>query len=313
MSVRPQEVGAIAPGGLRAWLTTETPTSRRHARAVQLYMGWLAFRGNTLAMFGLAILIALVVLAAFPGLFATHDPYAQDLAGRLTPPGEGGYLLGADELGRDIWSRIVHGASITLLIVGLVALTAPIIGLLVGTAAGYLGGWADIVLMRLTDIFLAFPRLVLALAFVAALGAGIENAILAITLTAWPPYARIARAETLTIRNADYISAIRLQGAGPMRIIVGHIWPMCVSSIIIRVTLDMAGIILTAAGLGFLGLGAQPPLPEWGAMISAGRKFVLDQWWVATMPGMAIFIVSLGFNLLGDGLRDVLDPKETSS
>ncbi len=235
--------------------------------------------------------------------------YAQDLAARLTPPGEGGYLLGADELGRDIYSRIVHGAKITLFIVALVALTAPVFGLLVGTAAGYLGGWADLVLMRFTDIFLAFPRLVLALAFVASLGAGIENAILANALTAWPPYARIARAETLTIRRADYIAAIQLQGAGAMRIIIGHIWPLCMSSIIIRMTLDMAGVILTAAGLGFLGLGAQPPLPEWGAMISAGRKFILDHWWVATMPGVAIFIVSLGFNLLGDGLRDVLDPK----
>ena len=163
--------------------------------------------------------------------------------------------------------------------------------------------------MRITDIFLAFPRLVLALAFVAALGPGIENAIIAIALTAWPPYARIARAETLTVRNADFIEAARAAGrlarcASCSR----HIMPLCLSSVIVRVTLDMAGIILTAAGLGFLGLGAQPPLPEWGAMISSGRQFMLDQWWVATIPGLAIFIVSLGFNLLGDGLRDVLDP-----
>jgi peptide/nickel transport system permease protein len=181
---------------------------------------------------------------------------------------------------------------------------------LVGTVAGYLGGWADALLMRITDIFLAFPRLVLALAFVAALGAGIENAVLAISLTAWPPYARIARAETLTIRSADFINAIRLQGARPLRIITKHIWPLCISSLIVRVTLDMAGIILAAAGLGFLGLGAQPPSPEWGAMISEGRRFILDYWWVATMPGLAIFTVSLAFNLLGDGLRDVLDPKD---
>ncbi|MEL6216917.1 MAG: ABC transporter permease [Pseudomonadota bacterium] len=295
--------------GWRAWLTAEAPQSRLQARAGQAWIGWLAFSANPLAMIGAAIIVALVLMAALAPVLATHDPLAQDLQARLTPPGEGGYLLGSDELGRDIWSRIVHGASITLFIVALVAATAPLIGLLVGTVAGYLGGWADVVLMRVTDVFLAFPRLVLALAFVAALGAGIENAILAITLTAWPPYARIARAETITIRNADYIAAIRLQGAGPLRIITGHIWPQCMSSIIIRVTLDMAGVILTAAGLGFLGLGAQPPTPEWGAMISAGRKFILDHWWVATMPGLAIFIVSLGFNLLGDGLRDVLDPK----
>ena len=163
--------------------------------------------------------------------------------------------------------------------------------------------------MRVTDVFLAFPRLVLALAFVAALGPGIENAIIAIAITSWPPYARLARAETLTIRDADFIAAIRLQGATSPRIIWGHVVPLCLSSVIVRVTLDMAGIILTAAGLGFLGLGAQPPQPEWGAMIASGRRFLIDFWWVATMPGIAIFIVSLGFNLLGDGLRDVLDPK----
>jgi len=183
------------------------------------------------------------------------------------------------------------------------------IGLVIGTVAGYVGGWVDNVLMRFTDIFLAFPRLILALAFVSALGPGIENAVLAIALTTWSPYARLARAETITIRNSEYIMAARLQGASGLRILYGHIMPLCISSVIIRLTLDMAGIILTAAGLGFLGLGAQPPLPEWGAMISTGRQFLLDQWWVATVPGIAIFVVSLGFNLLGDGLRDVLDPK----
>ena len=163
--------------------------------------------------------------------------------------------------------------------------------------------------MRITDIFLAFPKLILALAFVAALGPGIENAVLAIAITSWPPYARIARAETLTVRNSDYIAAVQLMGASPLRIVLRHIMPLCISSLIVRVTLDMAGIILTAAGLGFLGLGAQPPLPEWGAMIASGRRFILDQWWVAGAPGVAILIVSLGFNLLGDGLRDALDPR----
>jgi peptide/nickel transport system permease protein len=191
----------------------------------------------------------------------------------------------------------------------LVAVIAAPIGLLVGTVAGYAGGWVDAVLMRITDIFLAFPKLILALAFVAALGPGIENAIIAIAITSWPPYARIARAETLTIRNSDYISAVRLMGASPFRIILRHVMPLCTSSLIVRVTLDMAGIILTAAGLGFLGLGAQPPLPEWGAMIASGRRFILDQWWVAAMPGIAILVVSLGFNFLGDGLRDALDPR----
>ena len=299
--------------GLRAWLLTDTPTSRRHARLAALYTGWLTLRGNTMAMVGLIILLLLLFIAAFAPFLAPHDPFVQDLAGRLQPPGSEGHLLGTDSLGRDILSRIIFGSRITLYIVTLVALIAPIAGLLVGTIAGYTGGWVDAVLMRITDIFLAFPRLVLALAFVAALGAGIENAVLAISLTAWPPYARISRAETLTIRNSDYIAAVKLQGAGALRIIVKHIWPLCVSSLIVRVTLDMAGVILAAAGLGFLGLGAQPPSPEWGAMISEGRQFILDHWWVAAVPGMAIFTVSLGFNLLGDGLRDVLDPKEGES
>jgi peptide/nickel transport system permease protein len=306
-------ISSSATVGWREWLTTDTPTSRRHARIASLYHGWLSFKANPMAMFGLAILIFLVLVAIFAPLLAPHDPFAQNLGFRLKPLGTESHLLGTDSLGRDILSRLIHGARITLYIVILVALIAPLVGLFVGTVAGYAGGWADAILMRITDIFLAFPRLVLALAFVAALGAGIENAVIAISLTAWPPYARIARAETLTIRNSDYISAVQLQGAGPLRIITKHIWPLCISSLIVRVTLDMAGIILAAAGLGFLGLGAQPPSPEWGAMISEGRRFILDYWWIATMPGLAIFTVSLAFNLLGDGLRDVLDPKDSSS
>ena len=295
--------------GLRAWLLSDAPASRRQARLAAWYKGWLTFRANPLAMAGLIVLIALIVAAVFAPVLSSHDPFAQDLGRRLLPPGSDGHLLGTDSLGRDIQARLLYGARISIYIVVLVALVAPFAGLVVGTVAGYAQGWADAVLMRITDIFLAFPRLILALAFVAALGAGIENAVLAISLTAWPPYARIARAETLTVRSADFIHAIRLQGAGPVRILTRHIWPLCVSSLIVRVTLDMAGIILTAAGLGFLGLGAQPPSPEWGAMISEGRKYILDHWWVATIPGLAIFTISLAFNLLGDGLRDVLDPK----
>src|SRR5690606_8162109 len=216
---------------------------------------------------------------------------------RLLPP-SAAHWFGTDDQARDIFSRVVHGSRITLWVVLLVSLITTPIGLIVGTVSGYAGGWLDTVLMRVTDIFLAFPRLVLALAFVAALGPGIENAIIAIAITSWPPYARIARAETLTVRNSDFIAAVRLQGASAPRIILGHVAPLCVSSLIVRVTLDMAGIILTAAGLGFLGLGAQPPMPEWGAMVATGRNYLIDQWWVAAMPGLAIFVVSLGFNML---------------
>jgi peptide/nickel transport system permease protein len=295
--------------GWRGWLLAEAPGSTAQARLGNAYRTWRAFAANPLAAIGLGIVVVLLLAAIAAPLLATHSPVAQDLAGRLKPPGAANWL-GTDELGRDIYSRIVYGARITLTIVGMVVILVAPVGLLVGTVAGYVGGWLDVVLMRITDIFLAFPRLILALAFVAALGPGIENAVIAIALTTWPPYARIARAETLTLRNSDFISAARLQGASMPRIVWRYVVPLCLSSVIVRVTLDMAGIILTAAGLGFLGLGAQPPSPEWGAMISSGRKFILDQWWVATMPGLAIFIVSLGFNLLGDGLRDVLDPKQ---
>ncbi|MEM8949250.1 MAG: nickel transporter permease [Pseudomonadota bacterium] len=287
---------------------TETPESPRQAQLGRFYSGWLEFRRNPTAMVGLGIIVLLLLTALFAPLLATHSPTAQVLADRLQPP-SAEHWLGTDELGRDIFSRIVHGSRLTLYIIFIVAIIVGPVGLAVGTIAGYMGGWVDRVLMRITDIFLAFPRLILALAFVAALGPGIENAVIAIAITVWPPYARMARAETLTIRQADYIAAVRIQGASTARIVGRHVVPMCMSSLIVRLTLDMAGIILTAAGLGFLGLGAQPPLPEWGAMISSGRQYLLEQWWVATMPGLAIFITSLGFNLLGDGLRDTLDPR----
>ncbi len=295
---------------LKAWLLSAQPRSRAQARLGRAYLGWRSFLGNPLAVVGLVIVVALVLVAIFADLLATHSPViGGDLrTERLLPPG-GEFLLGTDDQARDIYSRLVYGSRLTLMVVVLVTVIAMPVGLAVGTIAGYAGGFVDAVLMRLTDVFLAFPKLVLALAFVAALGAGIENAIIAIAITSWPPYARLARAETLTIRNSDFIHAVRLQGGSATRIVLGHIMPLCLSSVIVRVTLDMAGIILTAAGLGFLGLGAQPPSPEWGAMIASGRRFLIDHWWVAAMPGIAIFIVSLGFNLLGDGLRDVLDPK----
>jgi peptide/nickel transport system permease protein len=298
---------------LSQWLLSDRPLSRRQAALGRFYSGWLGFARNRLAMVGLGIVAALVLVAALAPWLSPYAPTVGDLGTeRLLPPSFGGpsaHWLGTDDQGRDILSRLMHGSRITLYVVALVAVLAAPIGLLVGTVAGYAGGWVDAVLMRITDIFLAFPRLILALAFVAALGPGIENAVIAIAITSWPPYARIARAETLTLRQADYISAVKLLGASPARIVLLHIVPLCLSSVIVRVTLDMAGIILTAAGLGFLGLGAQPPLPEWGAMIAAGRAYVLDQWWVAAAPGAAIFVVSLAFNLLGDGLRDALDPK----
>ena len=302
---------AVDPGkrGLLAYLTAEVSHSPTQASLQRLYFGCRRFAENPLAMIGLGILVLLLLVAIFAPWIAPYQMNDQNLGRRLLPP-SGDHLFGTDELGRDIFSRVVYGSRITLQITFLVAVIAAPIGLLVGTVSGYFGGWTDTILMRVTDIFLSFPGLILALAFVAALGPGIRNAIIAIALTVWPPIARLARAETLTVRSSDYIAAIRAQGAPAWRIVVKHIMPMCLSSVIIRITLNMAQIILTAAALGFLGLGAQPPMPEWGAMLSTGRQYLLGSWFLAAAPGLAILVVSLGFNLFGDGLRDVLDPRD---
>jgi peptide/nickel transport system permease protein len=297
--------------GWRAWLKDDAPKSQRQAFAGDLARVFLKLTGNPLGLLGFVIIVALACMAIFAPLVVGHaSPLTQDLALRLKAPGSA-HWFGTDELGRDIFARTVYGSRVTLTIVALVSIIVAPIGLAVGCSAGYAGGAIDAILMRVTDIFLAFPKLVLALAFAAALGPGLENAVIAISLTSWPPYARIARAETVTIARSDFIAATVLQGASTPRILMRHIVPLCLSSVIVRLTLDMAGIILTAAGLGFLGLGAQPPAAEWGAMVASGREVILDQWWVSTIPGLAIFIVSLGFNFLGDGLRDAFDPKSS--
>ncbi len=283
--------------------------SPREAFLQRLGLGALELLGNRLAVIGLVIILTLVILAIFAPFIASQDPAVQNLRAALQPP-SAQHWFGTDEYGRDIWSRIVYGSRITLYIVGLVTVTVAPIGLIVGAVSGYFGGVVDMVVMRITDLFLAFPSLILTLAFVAVLGPGLEQAVLAIALTGWPAIARLARAETMTVRDADFIAALRLQGASSWRIIFGSILPMCLPSVVVRQTLGMASVILTAAGLGFLGLGAQPPSPEWGAMTSTGRQYMLDSWWVVTFPGLAIMIVSLAFNLFGDGLRDVLDPKK---
>ncbi|WP_447527968.1 ABC transporter permease [Vreelandella sp. TE19] len=263
---------------------------------------------NPLSASGVVIVGLLLVLAIVAPLIATHDPLAQDLSRVLSAP-SWAHLFGTDEYGRDIFSRIVYGSRVTLYIIFLVTIIVGPIGLMIGTMSGYFGGWVDSTFMRITDIFISFPSLVLALAFVAALGPGLDHAVIAIALTAWPPVARLARAETLTFRNADYVVAAQLQGASSFRILFHYISVMCLPSLIVRLTMNMATVILTAAALGFLGLGAQPPLPEWGAMISTGRSYMLESWWLVAFPGAAIMLVSLAFNLLGDGLRDLLDPR----
>jgi len=265
-------------GGTMPWrarLLSGEYASRREASLARFYLGWLTLRRSTAAMAGLLIVGLLILTALLAPWIAPYHPDVQVLERALRPP-SAAHWFGTDEFGRDVFSRVVWGARVTLYIVLLVAALAAPIGLLVGCVAGYLGGWVEVALMRLTDIALAFPRLVLALAFTAALGPGLEHAVIAIALTGWPPYARIARAETLTLRHSDFIAAIRLLGGASSRIVLKHIVPLCLPSLLVRATLDMAGVILIAAGLGFLGLGAQPPIAEWGAMLSSGRDYLLS-------------------------------------
>ncbi|MBF0269722.1 MAG: ABC transporter permease [Alphaproteobacteria bacterium] len=265
------------------------------------------FFRDPLAWLGIILLMPLILGAVFGPLMA--DAALQThLSARLLPP-SADHWFGTDALGRDVLARTLAGARQTLGLAVLVAGLAAPLGLLIGALAGTLGGWIETVLMRMTDIALSVPRLILALALAAALGPGLVNAAIAVALTAWPPYARQARAETLSARKADFIAAARLCGASELRVACIHIVPLGLSSMLVRLSLDLAGIVLTAAGLGFLGLGAQPPAPEWGAMVAAGRTHLIEAPWVAGFPGLAILMAGLGFSLIGDALRDALDPR----
>lgn len=271
------------------------------------YRQW---KRSPLSVIGTLIILGLLLVTLIAPLLAPYDPLAQELqTKRLTPPSSE-HLFGTDQLGRDIFSRVIWGSRISLRIAIIVALIAGPTGLVLGIISGFFGGKIDEILMRLTDMFLAFPKLILAMAVASALGPNLNNAILAIAVASWPAYARLARGETLVIREHDFIEAVRALGANNFRILLRHVLPVCLPTVIVRVSLDMGGIILTAAGLGFIGFGAQPPTPEWGIMVSDGRSFLHEQWWVSTFPGIAILIVVLGFNLLGDGIRDILDPRQ---
>ncbi|ORM60469.1 peptide ABC transporter permease [Pantoea rodasii] len=257
---------------------------------------------------GLTLVVIVVVMALFAPLLAPFDPNAQVIAQRLQAP-SALHWFGTDGFGRDLLSRVIYGARPTLLLVSLILVLTIPVGLLVGITAGYVGGWTERVLMRITDIFLSLPNLVIALALVAMLGPGLMNGALALALTSWPPFARQARAETLALRRSDYLAAARMQGITGLRLMFGHILPLCLPTAVVRAALSLGGIILSAAGLGFLGMGVQPPTAEWGSMVAEGSKVIFDQWWVAAAPGGAILFASLAFNLTGDGLRDRLDTR----
>jgi peptide/nickel transport system permease protein len=264
------------------------------------------WRKSRLSLIGSGIAVAWMAVALLAPSISPYDPFQLDVQNRLLPPSTE-HLCGTDHLGRDILSRIIYGSRISLSIAVMVVVISIGIGTIFGLTSGYFGGKIDEILMRVTDMFFAFPRLILAMAVAAALGPGINNTMLAISVVSWPIYARLARAGALQIKEEIYVEAAKAVGASHFRVMFLHILPMVLSPLIVQATLDMGQVILTSAGLSFIGLGAQPPSPEWGLMVSEGRSYISGSWWVSTLPGIAIITTSLGFNLLGDGLRDILD------
>lgn len=269
---------------------------------------WKALISNPLSVSGLVIILALVIIAIIGPYIAPYNPFKTNVIKKLAPPSKA-HLLGTDQLGRDILTRILYGARISLRLALIVLIISGSIGTIIGITTGYFGGYIDNILMRITDIFMAFPRLILAMAIAAALGPSLENVVIAIAMWQWTTFARLVRSKAIAVKEEDYVEAAKASGAGNFRILFTHVLPMSLSPAIIQGTISMGGIILTAAGLGFIGFGAQPPTPEWGVMVTAGRNFLPGKWWVSTFPGLAIVITVLGFNLLGDGIRDILDPK----
>jgi peptide/nickel transport system permease protein len=272
---------------------------------VSLLQRW---RRSAAVMIGGGVLALVIGMAIAAPWIAPDDPSAQDVGDRLQTSSMH-HWLGTDGLGRDVLSRLLYGARPTLGLVGLVALLMVPLGLTVGVLSGFYGGLLERALMGLTDITMALPQLVLALAFVGLMGPGLLNAALALVLTGWPAYARLARAETTLMRRSDYLAAAEMQGIVGLRLLWGHVLPACIPAMQVRLALDLASIILTAAALGFLGLGVRPPTAEWGMMIAEGSKVVFDQWWIAAVPGAAILVVSVSFNLIADGLRDVREAR----
>ncbi len=269
---------------------------------------WMRFSRNKAAMIGLAILVILILVSIFGTWLAPYDYRASNMPESLKGP-SAAHWLGTDELGRDMLSRIISGTHISLKVGTESVLISLIIGIIFGAAAGYYGGWIDNIIMRLMDIMLAFPQMLLAVAFMAALGRGLDNAIIAIGITAIPEYARIVRGSVLSVKENDYVQAARAIGNNDFQVIFHHVIPNVMAPIIVRATLGFSVAILDAAALGFLGLGVQPPEAEWGAMLGNGRSAIFSAPHIVTFPGIAITITVLAFNLLGDGLRDALDPR----
>ncbi|MER2063742.1 MAG: nickel transporter permease [Alkalibacterium sp.] len=269
---------------------------------------WKKFIRNKSAVIGFMLIMILILIAVFGPYLTPYDPNAQNYDALLETP-SWDHWFGTDHHGRDIFTRIIHGMSITLRVGFFSVLIGMTIGVTLGVISGYYGNWVDTIIMRLMDVLLAFPGILLALAIVSVLGGSINNVIISVAIFSIPVFARISRGSTLEVRELEYVEAARALGANDLRIIGGHILPNIMSPIIVQATLNIATSVLTASGLSFLGMGAQPPTPEWGAMLSDGRNYMWDAPHVATIPGLAIVVVVLAFNIFGDGLRDALDPK----
>ena len=291
----------------------QTPAPVAAAKSRGLAEFWYYFSANRGAVIGLGVIVLLVLVALFAPLIAPYSPDQQFRTAFKVPPigfgGSSAFLLGTDEVGRDILSRLIHGARYSLSIGAIVVLIASTAGIILGVLAGYFGGWVDNVIMRIMDVILAFPSLLLALVLVAILGPGLLNAMLAISLVLQPHFARLVRAAVMAEKNREYVTSAKMAGAGHFRLMLKTILPNCLGPLIVQATLSFSNAILDAAALGFLGMGAQPPTPEWGTMLASAREFISSAPWIVTFPGLAILITVLAINLVGDGLRDALDPK----
>ena len=273
-----------------------------------------SFMGNRLAMGSAIVVLLFVLMAVFAPLVAPQNPYETDLFRRLQPPawvegGDWGFVLGCDALGRDILSRIIYGARISIFVGVTVIVVATGIGIIAGLAAGYLRGWVDMVISRIVDILLGFPYLIFAIGLMAMMGPGLGNIILALAYKEWVIPARVVRGETLAVRELEYVEAARALGASPRHIMLREILPNILSPVVVVSTIRMANVIILEASLSFLGLGVQPPMASWGSMVSDGRAFILEAWWVSTFPGLAILLLVLAINVASQGLRDAFDPR----
>jgi peptide/nickel transport system permease protein len=269
---------------------------------------WRRAYRNVGAVLGIALLVLVTLVGIFAPQISPYDPLAIDLSQKFQPMSRQ-HLFGTDELGRDMFSRVVMGTRISFQVAGEVLLVAGTIGIFLGIIAGYRGGIVDEIIMRAADIFLAFPSFLLAMAIVAALGASIQNAILAIAIAWWPRYARLLRGQVLAVKNMPFVDAARSIGAGDLRVMLRHVLPNCLAPLVVQFTTDAGAAILNTSALSFVQLGARPPMPEWGLMISQGRNFIVNYWWIPTFPGLAIALAVGGFMFLGDGLRDLWDPQ----